>query len=202
MRAADACLGRGHAAMPWPRRMASGALVFFESCRLVAPPGWRLRVGAFVATSSARGVHNCGGCAVADAMRSQNEDLRFVAGQPAELLIGVVNSLDRYINVTYVEASLRNVLDDSEFAQNVRWLFCLRLVAAHCSHSRSSRATRTLSTCPARARRWPLISSSSPTACLTRWRTRLSCRCTTWTARPTIRRWCSTAPSLSRSPRR
>jgi hypothetical protein len=46
-------------------------------------------------------------------------------GEIAESVVGFVNTLERYINVTYVEGSLRS-LDESEIIQNVRlfYVFC------------------------------------------------------------------------------
>ncbi len=49
----------------------------------------------------------------------ENEDLRFVAGQPSELCLGFVNSLDRFINFTHVDASLRSLHDEREVIQNM-----------------------------------------------------------------------------------
>jgi hypothetical protein len=48
-----------------------------------------------------------------------NSGLKFVAGDAAELTIGFVNNLERFINFTYVDASLRSVNDDKEVIQNL-----------------------------------------------------------------------------------
>merc|ERR1712000_294749 len=49
----------------------------------------------------------------------ENEDLRFVAGKQGELCLGFVNTLDRFINFTHVEASLRSLHDESDVIQNM-----------------------------------------------------------------------------------
>lgn len=54
-----------------------------------------------------------------------------MAGAESELLIGFVNPLDRYINLTYVEATLRSLHDDSEIVQNfTRFLYGVNLPGA------------------------------------------------------------------------
>ena len=49
----------------------------------------------------------------------ENEELHFVAGQVGELCLGFVNTLERFINFTHVDASLRSLNDESEVIQNM-----------------------------------------------------------------------------------
>jgi hypothetical protein len=49
----------------------------------------------------------------------EQEDLKFVAGQAGELCLGFVNNLDRFVNFSHVDASLRLLSDDKEVVQNL-----------------------------------------------------------------------------------
>jgi len=53
--------------------------------------------------------------------RNARGNLKFTAGEQAELCLGFVNGLDRHVNFTSIEASFRSVAT-GEFVQNVSLL--------------------------------------------------------------------------------